>query len=139
MPRSSGKPLRALDDEVREEVEVRRAAEAARCRSLRYHDTKAFKPPVPRLAPRLPLPLLEVKPVLHLFSGQRRRGNFQFHLESVMNRHTRSLGSTSNVVVLGIDIVLRQLGYLTNPTEPSLWIDLLLKCIVIFRPRRLAL
>jgi hypothetical protein len=71
---------------------------------------------------------LKTKLVLHLFSGQRRPGDYQDHLESCfMQREIPA----SNVVVLSIDIVIHRLGDLTNPEALKLWIDLTLAGVVL--------
>ena len=72
---------------------------------------------------------LNVRLVLHLFSGQRREHDFQAEFE----RFLQCSNFKSNVCVLSLDIVLHpQLGDLTNPQAISLWQDLIALGIVIF-------
>ena len=72
---------------------------------------------------------LQVKLVLHLFSGQRREHDFQSEFERFLQASTHK----TNVCVLSIDIVLHpQLGDLTNPQAIALWQDLIALGIVIF-------
>ena len=71
---------------------------------------------------------LKTKLVLHLFSGRRRPGDYQDHLENMLQGCN---GGMCNVVVLSIDIVLHMLGDLTNPESLRLWIDLVLTGIVL--------
>ena len=71
---------------------------------------------------------LKTKLVLHLFSGQRRAGDYQDHLEFFLKQQNTP---ASNVVILSIDIVIHGLGDLTNSDALKLWIDLTLAGVVL--------
>ena len=73
---------------------------------------------------------LNIKLVLHLFSGQRRDNDLQAEFEA---EHVRSGLYLGNVIVLSLDIVLHpQLGDLTNPQAIALWQDLIVLGVVVF-------
>ena len=72
---------------------------------------------------------LKIHFILHLFSGQRRPGDFQDHLESTFSQRM----SVLPIVVLSVDIVLDgKRGDLSNPDTVNLWTDLILLKRVAF-------
>ena len=62
--------------------------------------------------------------VLHLFSGQRRTDDFQFHFEACLQ------SSPLPAICLSVDIVHHRRVDLTDPKSLALWIDLILLRIV---------
>ena len=80
--------------------------------------------------PLLQLPELNIKLVLHLFSGQRRDHDLQAEFEHQL---FQTGVCVSSVFVLSLDIVVHlQLGDLTNPQAIAAWQDLILLGMVIF-------
>ncbi len=63
--------------------------------------------------------------MLHLFSGQRRTDDFQFHFEACLQ------SSPLPVICLSVDIAHHRIGDLTDPKSLALWIDLILLRVVI--------
>ena len=88
-------------------------------------DTARPRQPFPEVPKGVPL---KAALVLHLFSGQRRTGDFQYHFEALA---AQAAGSRP-VFVISVDIVLHSRGDLTNEGSLALWTNLVLERIAVF-------
>lgn len=72
-----------------------------------------------QMAPQIPRAFGKDRYILHLFAGRRRRGDFQFYIDSLQHLH-----GSFQIYVLSVDIVIdERWGDLSNADTQRFWIN----------------